>query len=330
MFTKTLPFFVTILLLTACSSDDKANDIIGEELESGAYVKTLSFQNSDLILDDAQSTFSVDLEVHDGQEGGLLQNLEVFATFKDNTPDNGTLASGEILIKTFIPSDFTNGAMNLPIRRLALSYSELATATQIALEDIRCKDQFLIRLNLNLTDGRSFSVANGASSTVIGFDTIFSSPFCYTLSIVSPIPAAQFTGMYRYESIIDGPIGPTFGSPKIVEIRQDPNSVNKRIFETDYIVSRQNEPARPYRFLVACDEIVFQKNQISSFFSWCRPEGGFSFGGPPILLGPDTENSTINPDDDSSFELSFVEGYLGWDGDCEYGTVPVKILFTKQ
>jgi hypothetical protein len=146
---------------------------------------------------------------------------------------------------------------------------------------------------------------------------------------VTPIPGERFVGTYTYESIIDGPIGPTFGTPKNVVIRVG-ESPNTRVFEANYIVSRLNEPARTFRFVVNCDEILFRKNQLSSFFSWCRPEGGFSFGGPPILLGPDTENAPVNPDDDTSFELWFVEGYSGWDGDCDFGTVPVKMLFTKQ
>jgi hypothetical protein len=194
---------------------------------------------------------------------------------------------------------------------------------------VQCQDQFIIRLKLFLTDGRSFSVEEGSSSVVIAFDTLFSSPFCYTVNIVEPIDANQFIGMYQYTSIVNGPFGPTFGSPKIVEIKRG-NSINSRIFEADYIVSRQNEPSRPFTFLVACDEIIFGKNQISSFFSWCRPEGGFSFGGSPVLLGPGVTNSQINPLDDSSFELQFVEGYLGWDGDCEFGSVLVRISFTKQ
>jgi len=217
------------------------------------------------------------------------------------------------------------------ITTLELTYQELTNSTQVLNDEIQCKDQFLIRLVLNLTDGRSFSVNDGASSSIIAFDTIFSSPFCYTLNIVDPIPANRFIGVYQYQSIVDGPIGPTFGLPNTVEIRVG-ESPNTRVFEANYIVSRGNEPARTFRFVVNCDEIIFRKNQLSSFFSWCRPEtgGGFSFGGPPILLGPGTENATVNINDDTNFELHFVEGYLGWDGDCDFGTVPVSILFTKQ
>lgn len=320
---------LSTFLFISCSSDDKATQLIEEQRDSGAFVRTLNFNNSDLILNDLSSTFSVNLEVQDEDRGKLLDHLEVFATFQDNTPENGNATSQEFLIQTIESNAFTLGASGLPRYNLGLTLSELLSATNVSNDLVLCKDQFLVRLKLHLIDGRSFSVEDGSSSVVIAFDTLFSSPFCYTLNIVEPMETNQFIGMYQYNSIINGPFGPTFGTPKTVEIKRG-NSINSRIFEADYIVSRQNEASRPFTFLVACDEIIFGKNQISSFFSWCRPGGGFSFGGSPVLLGPDLTNAHVDSNDDSAFELQFVEGYLGWDGDCEFGTVPVRILFTKQ
>ncbi|MEP2935439.1 MAG: hypothetical protein ABJM06_06965 [Gilvibacter sp.] len=320
---------LSMVLLLACSSDDKVVQVVDDGVLGGAFIRTLSFTNSDLVLNDAASTFSVDLEVQDEQEGALFESISVLARFKDNNPEDGDQSGSEVLVKTLESDAFGTSANNLPITTLTLTYAELVAATNVLVESIQCKDQFLVRLVLHLTDGRTFSVNDSSSSAVIGFDTIFSSPFCYTLNIVEPIANTQFVGTYEYRSIVDGPIGPTFGLPNTVNIRVG-ESPNTRVFEANYIVSRQNEPARTFRFVVSCDEILFRKNQISSFFSWCRPGGGFSFGGPPILLGPDTTNAPVNPDDDTIFELHFVEGYLGWDGDCEYGTVPVKVRFTKQ
>lgn len=326
---KPLIIIISVFLLFSCAEEDNVTQQIDGGVEEGAFIRTLGFTNSDLVLDDLSNTFSVDLEVQLEQQEGLLENIEVFARFKDNTPDNGTISSSEVSVKTIEQDVFIIGPNELPRTTLTLTYAELVTATGISADAIQCKDQFLLRLELHLSDGRSFSIDDGSSSAIIAFDTIFSSPFCYTLNIVQPIPAEQFTGTYTYQSIVDGPIGPTFGAPNTVDIRVG-ESPNTRVFEANYIVSRLNEPARTFRFVVNCDEILFRKNQLSSFFSWCRPEGGFSFGGPPILLGPDTENAPVNPDDDTTFELWFVEGYSGWDGDCDFGEIPVRILFTKQ
>lgn len=326
---KPIIIIISAFLLFSCADDDSITQVIEGGVEEGAFIRTLDFTNSDLVLDDLSSTFSVDLEAQLELENGTLENIEVYARFKDNTPENGDVSSSEVLVKTVEQNSFTIGPNELPRTTLELTYAELVNATNVMTNAIQCKDQFLLRLVLNLSDGRSFSIDDGSSSAIIAFDTIFSSPFCYTLNIVQPIPAEQFTGTYTYQSIVDGPIGPTFGAPSTVDIRVG-ESPNTRIFEANYIVSRLNEPARTFRFVVNCDEILFRKNQLSSFFSWCRPEGGFSFGGPPILLGPDTENAPVNPDDDTIFELWFVEGYSGWDGDCDFGVVPVRILFTKQ
>lgn len=326
---KTLAVATSVFLLFSCSDEETITQVIDSGVEEGAFIRTLDFTNSDLVLDDFSSTFSVDLEAQLELDEGTLENIEVFALFKDNNPDNGNQSSSEVLVKTITQNSFTIGPNELPRTTLELTYAELVNSTNIMANAIQCKDQFLLRLVLNLSDGRSFSIDDGSSSAIIAFDTIFSSPFCYTLNIVQPIPITQFVGTYSYQSITDGPIGPTFGAPSTVEISVG-ESPNTRIFEANYIVSRLNEPARTFRFVVSCDEILFRKNQLSSFFSWCRPEGGFSFGGPPILLGPDTENAPINPDDDTTFELWFVEGYSGWDGDCDFGETPVRILFTKQ
>jgi len=323
---------ILCLLLVSCNNDDKTSEFIEAEVESGAFIRTVAFNNSDLVLDDPASTFSVLLEVQDEQEGQLVQNIEVYASFADQNNDNGNQGTSEVLVKIIEPDTFTIGPDNLPQTSLELSYAELVAATNVQADLILCQDQFLLRLVLNLNDGRTFSTNNGSSSVVIAFDTLFSSPFCYTLNIVPSIAPDLFVGEYQYESIIDGPIGPTFGLPNTVNIRVG-ESPNTRVFEANYIVSRLNEPPRTFRFVVGCDEILFRKNQLSSFFSWCRsgsPEGGFSFGGPPILFGPDSSNAAVNTEDDSTFELHFVEGFLGWDGDCNFGETSVKLLFTKQ
>lgn len=152
----------------------------------------------------------------------------MFATFKDNTPENGTETSQEVLIRTLGSDVFTEGSSGLPRHTLELAQSELLTATNIPTANVQCQDQFIIRLKLFLTDGRSFSVEDGSSSVVIAFDTIFSSPFCYTVNIVEPIDNNQFIGMYQYTSIVNGPFGATFGSPKTLEIKRG-NSVYKTI-----------------------------------------------------------------------------------------------------
>ncbi|MFT5892342.1 MAG: hypothetical protein ACI9Y7_002452 [Dokdonia sp.] len=125
---------ISIFLLISCSEDDKATDIIGDQGNSGAFIRTLNFNNSDLILDDLSSTFSVDLEAQLEQSEALLENIEVYALFKDNSLDNGDQSSTEILIKTIDQNLFTIGPNALPRTTLTLTYAELTSLTSIPID----------------------------------------------------------------------------------------------------------------------------------------------------------------------------------------------------
>lgn len=192
-------------------------------------------------------------------------------------------------------------------------------------------DQFSVHLNLKLTDGRVFNASN-ASSIILAFNTFFSSPFCYTINIIEPIPEDLFTGMYLMESILDGPNGQTFvdvnGQPfsngSLVEVVKG-HSTNTREFMAWHNLHHVSiEAPRRWEFTVVDHQIVMGKNQLSS------PEGYCIFNAAPTLLGPDTVNGPANPTDDTVFELWFVEGYLGFDGECGYVTAPSRYRFSKQ
>lgn len=313
-----------ILLFLSCSKekDGSVENVAG-------FIRTLDFVNSDLVLDNLNDTFGVNLEINDGGNGSLMENVEVFAQLKNNPLDDPNNSSQEVLVKTLRQENFSIGPEGLPRALLNLSYTELVNATNV--NNLQCGNQFLIRLKLNLTNGKSFSTDEGNSSSIIGFDTFFSSPFCYTINIVDSIPDEQFVGLYTYESTINGPLGPTFGSSKIIELKRG-DSVNERYFLGDYIASRSNEPSRKFKFVFTCNQVLFRKNQISSFFTWCdngNLADGVRFGGPPNLLGPGDEIGITSINDDSLFELSIAEGYEGWDGECGFGIVNVKVRFTK-
>jgi len=318
--------FLIFLLLISCSGE---TDAVEEGSNTAGFIRTLDFVNSDLILDDVASTFGVNLEVNDGVDGALLENVEVFARLKRNPLDDLNNASQEALVKTLAKENFTPGLDGLRAL-LSLTYSELVNATNV--DNLQCGNQFLIRLQLNLSNGKSFSTDEGNSSSIIGFDTFFSSPFCYTINIVDPIPDDKFVGFYSYESIADGAIGSTFGPSKVIEVIKG-DSANERYFLGDYIASRPNEPSRKFKFVFTCDQVLFRKNQISSFFTWCDNgvlADGLRFGGPPILLGPGDEIGAVSMNTDRFFELSIAEGYEGWDGECNFGTINAKVRFTKM
>jgi len=307
-----------LLFLTACSNDEKPAQSILENWERGATIRTVEVVNSEFDINNVSSMFDVMVEVQDQEQGDFFTSVEVFVRFKDNTVSGSDMSTDEINVTSLTPDAFFEGENFLPRTRLQLSYEELLNVTGIRESSVACKDQFLVRLEVRLKDGRSFSTGT-AISNVIAFDTFFSSPYCYTINILEPMDEDLFTGIYSYQDIEGEGLAPIWGSG-IIEISRG-HSMNTRFVPFGGNTTVKISPN--YEFTIACDETVFQKNQI--FNRSC-----LSVTDPKILLGPDLENAVINVDDDGVFELWFVQGYLGWDGGCGFGTVSSRVRFTKQ
>ena len=323
---RSILILFSALFWISCSDDDKAIDVVTEEIEYGAVVRTLQFNNAEFNVNDPDSMFSVDVEVQDEQDGDLLEAVDLFVSFKDNTPAGGDFSTGEAALGTLAPDEFTTGANGFPSTTLNYSQAALAEAVGVSLANVACSDQFLVRARIRLTDGRSFTTGT-ASSIILAYETFFSSPYCYTINVVEPIDEELFTGNYIMTSVVDGPLGPTFNEiDQLVEVTKAPHSNTVRQVRLKHVLSHPtNEQPRIYEFSIVCDQVVFRKNQLSSVIGQCT----FSSSS-PILLGPDTENAPANILDDSVFEVWYVEGYLGFDGRCGFGTVPSRIRFTKQ
>lgn len=321
---------LSLMLLVSCSEDDKAIDFVNENIERGAVLRTIAIENSTFDVNTIASTFLLTLEEQDIEEGGLLESVTVAVRFIDNTPENGLLTTENASLDTVLAEEW-NFAGILPRNTLSYSYEELLNATGLSISDVLGKDQFVLDLSLNLKDGRTFNESN-ASSIILGFDTFFSSPFTYTITLVNPVPNDLFTGLYTPESILEGPIGATFvdelrrtlGEEDLIEITAG-TDLNVREFRAFHRLHHIGlEQPRRWTFTVTDNTVIMGKHQLSS------PEGFCIVNAAPILLGPDQENGPANTDDDSVFELWFVEGYLGFDGECGFTTAPSRYRFSKQ
>lgn len=312
---------VSVLLcffILSCENDDKVALTNADDREIGAYVRTTETVNSDFSINNPNDIFRVELEVHDEQNGGLLDAIEVYLTYKQS----GGVPSNEVLLKTLERDVFTIGQFGKPVSPLTVSFEEALDAFNLTMADMSCKDQFEVRINQKLTDGRSFTTGQ-SSSKILAADDFWSSPFCYTINVIEPIAEDMFTGIYQLESVLNGPLGPTFGDgPQLVEVYKG-HSTNVREMRLRHRLSIEQELPRIFRFTIVCNESVFSKDLLSSKIGFCGID-------PAILLGPDTVNATIDPNDDTVFELWFVEGYLGFDGNCGFGTAPSRIRLSKQ
>lgn len=183
-----LIFGLLTSVMFSCSDSDKVFDQIVDAEQRGAILRQTKViansvaLNSDTGLLEAGEQFAVDLEYQDTADGTLLSNLEVFLSFADNTDDSVDNSRGEILLETIPASSFTGGTRGFPVLSYSVSGEEMLTALGMTVDQLGIGgDQFIVRFELVLTDGRRFSAAQN-SGTITG--SFFNSPFTNGVTVV--------------------------------------------------------------------------------------------------------------------------------------------------
>ena len=175
---------LTSLMFTSCDDGDAIVDTLVADTTSGAILRTVEITSNELFIGDANGVFGVDLEIQSEENGTLVDAIEVYTTFVDNTPDNMRGAtSEEVLIETVSSSMFTAGASGLPQLSYSVTLPTLLSASGVAESEIDGGDQFTQRFEAVLTDGRRFSFADNTATLTGAF---FSSPWVYNATIVCP------------------------------------------------------------------------------------------------------------------------------------------------
>ncbi|WP_299211183.1 hypothetical protein [uncultured Dokdonia sp.] len=314
---KKITFIIlSVVLCISCNDEEKAIEIVLEEVDRGAVLRTLRFNNGEFEVNSPESTFSLDIEEQDIEEGGLLSTVDVFVSFIDNTPSGNLVSTQRVLLETLTPDNFTSNGFGLPNITLEYSFAALLDATGLTIDQTNCKDQFRLDLDLNLSDGLTFNL-NNSSGTVVNANGFFKSPFTYLINIVEPIPLDQFTGIYEYTSVQDGFFGPTYGEEGLVTIRNG-HSNNVRIIDIG-----ASSSTLEIEFSVVCDATIVTRYQRIGF--GCTLDQSNR-----ILIGPDAIAVTADPNDDTVFELHILEAFEGFDAMCNFANTPSKIRFSKQ
>lgn len=314
-------FLCIAIFLVSCDSDEKTIEFVTENVLRGAVLRTVAFNNAEFEVDNPQSIYSVVLEEQDLEDGGLLEDVDIFVSFIDNSPEDGIQDTPRILLDTLLPSDFANGVNNLPVTTLEYTFQELANAVGLEVSEINCKDQFRLDLDLNLSNNLTFNLDN-AAGTIVNTTGFFKSPFTYLINVVAPISQDLYTGTYLYTSIEDGIFGPSFGPEGLVEVVNS-HSPNFRQFQFGSGVS-----GVLIEFNVVCDAAVITRYQKLSFT--CASQNLNSDFSDRVLLGPDEEPGILDINDDSVFELHFLEAFEGFDANCGFSSFPSKIRMSKQ
>lgn len=303
-----------VLLITSCSNDDKAIEIVLEEVERGAILRNIDRVSPNFERTDLQSRFIVILEEQDLEEGALFDFVRLYLQFKDRTPDNGDNSRSEIILKDIPSSDFQVGNNGLPVGTIEVIYQEAIDVLSLDVGAIQTSDQFELRAEIHLTDGRTFSTEKGSAS-ILTDACFFKSPYRYVINVIDAISDDLFTGIYNYQKVGE-PLSPLSGfiNQGVATIVAGPTPN----------VRRTGIIAEGLEFTIAGEHVYPKIYQ--SFNLICRSSAFL------ILTGPDEQNfGQIDLADDTVFELDLIIGYEGWGAGGIFMTPQiVKYRFSKQ
>ena len=189
---KILFSLIIVASIVSCAKEEGTiYDVL--DYEEGAVLRTLSVNSALLNNSLPDSEFSVTVEEQDGEDGGLMESVDIYVSLRDLTPDNGNTVAVDKFVKSYDASVFTTSDVGLPMATLSATFGEAFAALGISSSDVTAGDIFLMELRLNLTDGRTFGKASAAGIITGGF---FSSPFVYNALIVcSPEPGTYHIDM---------------------------------------------------------------------------------------------------------------------------------------
>lgn len=218
-FYKYIAVSALVLGFVACDDDEpNVTDVVQETVETGAVLRTIDFTD-ELLLDITPEQFVLTIEEQDELEGGLLQEVNVFVTFTDNSDiagDTSGFTTTEVQIDNIPASEFSPGPFGLP--RITVTYPVaeiLAAVGGTSTDQIYVDDTFLFREELVLTDGRIFSVVNAGGIITAGF---FNSPFQHLQTVSGGINLSFRESGLNEINIADGQ--PNDGFVTILQVQE--------------------------------------------------------------------------------------------------------------
>lgn len=299
---------IVIVISSFSCSNNPDNPIyeVFDNLEHGAVLRTLGVTSPTFDVVDLSSYFEVLIEEQDEDFGSLLSQVEVYIS---------SSTSAEALVKTIPASDFVTSANGLPSSTIKITLQEALAALGLPEDGVACGDQMIVRLKVDLTDGRSFTNTDGSGSLQGSY---FKSPYIYAVNVVANLPSdTLYTGQYMLETVTPGIYGVSDYADGIYTIEAISNTIRLIKGVTTFPAFGGFGPV-DVQFDFVCGEIVLPSGQ--SVGAGCT-------GGNPIQSGPATVNATydINNPDDSSFIINFTSDETT---SCQ-GPTPAAIRLTK-
>lgn len=311
------------MLLTSCKDEALAPIITFDQAGKGAYVKLLSETPRELDLANlSTAAYSYSAEFVDIDQGNLVADYTINATFVDNSPSNGDNSGGPIAVKTVSSSSFTSSDRGFKAVDVSITLAELLSTFGLQADDLKANDQFRMTGAITLTDGQVFTAAN-SSAAVNG--SAFGGHFNYTLTATCPLPDNIFVGNYTLNYVDAAfPFGaPTFGGGgdgRTVTLRTVPGSTTQRAFSYTYLEAGGfGNGDVDFRMAFICDAVEGSGTA----------DAGLNCGGDGISLSPGTVNLPVDITDDAVIDIQFTE-FGPSDGGCGVAPIQQIIQLTKQ
>lgn len=192
----------SLLILIGCTSDDNIINQVDNNVVRGAILRTIETGPLNFDLRDLERPWPITVEMEDNNNGALLDQVEVFVTFFDNTPENGDNPVSKQLVKILPASAFETGPDGLPRTTFQLTLPEVLEATSLTEEQYTGGDVFRVELELLLTDGRVYT-KDDVNGGVAG-GSFFRSPFQYRLTVVGCAPRPGLYTVNMTDAFGDG------------------------------------------------------------------------------------------------------------------------------
>lgn len=189
-------FLVVLAVMTfGCSDPDNSIYDVFDGMTHGAVIRTLNTGSLNFNLFDLASTWDITVETQDEEFGALLSQMVVYVSYTDNKDDGSDNNKSEVVLATVPASEFTPSANGLPSTDLLYTLADMVSGLGLAEGQYNGGDTFNFRLELHLTDGRTFSAADGSGSLQGSY---FQSPYVYRAGMLC-IPASPITGDYEID-----------------------------------------------------------------------------------------------------------------------------------
>ncbi|NDV16452.1 hypothetical protein GO009_10480 [Muricauda sp. TY007] len=169
----------------SCDDGDAVIDEVFANTTSGIVLRTVNVESDELPIGQSDSYFAVELEMQDEEDGALVESLDVYVSFKDNTIEEGEtdFSAAEVQVGTVSSSEFTIGEYGFPRYSYSITLPEMLSALSLSESNVDGGDVFSIRFAANLVDGRTFSNGQNTDTSTGSF---FASPFQYNATVVCP------------------------------------------------------------------------------------------------------------------------------------------------